>query len=123
MSHSHKEECFSDDLQEVADVLRDQRPALTPLELDRVKLRAMSGARRSTSSPQKGFFMRSRMTMLLTAGLLALGSGGALALTGGFGGQAGGSASFSQYRNCEHGKGKGQGRCHEREEHGHGHGH
>jgi hypothetical protein len=123
MSHSHNEECFSDDLQEVADVLRDQRPALTPLELDRVKLRAMSATRRSTSSTQKGFFMRSRMTMLLTAGLLALGTGGALAVNGGLPGHDGGSASFSQYRNCEHGKGKGQGRCHEREEHGHGHGH
>src|ERR1039458_5188764 len=101
MSRSHNEERFSDDLQGVADVLRDQRPALTPLELDRVKLRAMSGARRSTS-PRKGFFMRSRLTALLTVGFLAAGTGGALATFGGgdfgFGGDHGGSASWHQYR-------------------------
>lgn len=122
MTSSHREERFADDLEEVAGVLSKRRPTLDPLALDRVKLRAMSGARRSIHSPQKGFFMRSRMTILLTAGLLALGTGGALAVTGGLGGQDGGSASFSQYRNCEHGKGQGQGRCHEREEHGQGHG-
>src|SRR5665213_767319 len=100
MSRPHNKESFSDDLQGVADVLRDQRPALEPLELDRIKLRAMSGARRSTS-PRKGFLMRSRLTTFLTVGFLAVGTGGALAMFGGGGlgiGDHGGSASYHQYR-------------------------
>jgi hypothetical protein len=103
MSRSHNEERFPDDLQEVAERLRDQRPALTPLELDRVKLRAMSGARRSSPSQRKGFFMRSRFVAFLTAGMLVLGSGTAIAgfcdFGGGYGGYFNGkSASYHQYR-------------------------
>ena len=106
MSQSdHNHERISDDLQEVADVLRRRRPELEPLELDRVKLRAMSGARRSTS--QKGFRMRSRMVAFLTVGMLALGTGtataGLLNLGGGgllgiFGGGTTQSASYNQYK-------------------------
>jgi hypothetical protein len=118
MSRSNREKRFPDDLQEVAEVLQDRRPTLDPLVLDRVKLRAMSGARRSISSQDKGSFMRSRLTALLIAALLTVGTGGALALAGGGGGGGGGgSASFSQYRGCEHapnhecpGKGKGKGK-------------
>ncbi|HWY19227.1 MAG TPA: hypothetical protein VNY27_11020 [Solirubrobacteraceae bacterium] len=122
MSTPHKEERFADGLQEVADVLRDQRPELDPLALDAVKLRAMSRARRSTSSRQKGFFMRSRLTTVLTVAFLSLGTGGALAWVGGedfgLGGHDGGSASFDQYRECDHGNGRGK----DHECHGHGHG-
>jgi hypothetical protein len=103
MSRTSKEERFPEDLQEVADVLNDRRPTLDPLALDRVKLRAMSGARRSSSSRDKGFFMRSRLTTLLVAAFLTLGTGGAIAVAGGFDG-GGGSASFSQYK----GKGGGE---------------
>jgi hypothetical protein len=141
MSTPHKEERFADGLQEVADVLRDRRPTLDPLALDAVKLRAMGRARRSTTSRQKGFFMRSRLTTLLTIAFLSLGTGGALAWVGGedfgLGGHDGGSASFNQYRECDHGKGVGKDHeCHGHEgehgksgdEHGksgddHGHGH
>jgi hypothetical protein len=113
MSNSHREDRFTDDLQEVAELLRDRRPELDPLALDRVKLRAMSAARRSSSLKDRGFFMRSRLTTLLAAAFLTLGTGGALALAGGGGSghNDGGSASFSQYRTCDHGKG--QGRDHE----------
>ncbi len=82
-------------------MLRDGRPKLDPLTRDAVKLRALSGARRTTSQRQKGFPMRPRLTAFLTAGFLALGTGGALALSGGGGGAGhagGGSASFHQYR-------------------------
>jgi hypothetical protein len=108
---SNKEERFSDDLQEVADVLREQRPTLDPVALDRVKVRAMSAARRSRSSRDKGFFMRSRLTTLLVAASLTLGTGGAIALADGgandiFGG---GSAGFHQYKECDHGKDCGKG--------------
>lgn len=94
-------------------MLHDQRPELDPLALDRVKLRAMSAARRSTFSKDKGFFMRSRLTTLLAAAFLTVGTGGALALDGwdGFGHHDGGSAGFDQYHTCDHGKG--QGRDHE----------
>lgn len=117
MSSPHNEDRFSDDLQEVADVLRDQRPALTPLQLDQIKLRAMSGASRSTSTTRnRGSFMKSRLTTLIAAAFLALGTGGTLALAGGGGSggkNGGGSASFNQYH-CEHGKsceeGKGKGK-------------
>lgn len=127
MSHSSKdkEDGFSDDLQEVAGMLRDRRPALDPLALDRVKLRAMSRVRRSTSQRRKGFFMRSRLTTAVTIGFLTLGTGGAMALAGGghfggFGGGGDGSASFHQYRECDHGKGRGgDHECHGHEgEHG-----
>jgi hypothetical protein len=115
MRRSHREERFADDLQEVADVLSERRPTLDPLALDRVKLRAMSAARRSTSSREKGSFMRSRLTTLLVAAFLTLGTGGALALAGGDGGgNSGGSASFHQYR-CEHSKGHAHG-CEEGKE-------
>jgi hypothetical protein len=124
MSRTHKEERLDDGLQEVADVLHDRRPTLDPLALDAIKLRAMSRARRSTSSPAKGFFMRSRLTTALTIAFLSLGTGGALAVAGGedfgLGGHDGGSAGFNQYRECDHGKGKGKDHeCHGHEgEHG-----
>lgn len=98
MSHSHKDEHLTDDLRHVADVLRDGRPSLDPLALDRVKLRAMQAARRSTSRP-KGSFMKQRLTTLFAAGFLVLGMGGTLALAGGGDGKdGGGSASYHQYR-------------------------
>ncbi len=102
MSRSHEEERFPAELGEVAELLREQRPSLDPLALDRIKLRAMR-ASRSPSSRHGRFSMRSRLTTLIAAGLLTVGAGGAFALDGGVGGGQGhsGSASFSQY--CEHG--------------------
>jgi hypothetical protein len=100
MGRSRDRKHFPDDLQEVAEMLGDHRPALTALELDRVKLRAMSGARRS-SSRSKRSFLRSRPAMsLLTVAFLAIGTGGALAGgAGNYGGSDhGGSAGDHQYR-------------------------
>src|ERR1700693_2166483 len=107
MSPAHGPEPVPDDLRRVADALRDRRPTLDPLALDRVKLRAMTGARRSSSARGQGFFMRSRLSTVLAVGFLIRGTGGALALAGGgSGGQkGGGNASFHQYRpRCERGK-------------------
>jgi hypothetical protein len=100
MSNSHKEERMVEDLSEVADMLRDQRPTLDPLALDALKLRAMGRARGTASSQAKGFFMRSRLTTLLTIAFLGVGTGGAVAFVGGtdFGLSSGGSASCEQYR-------------------------
>ena len=105
MSSQDGEERFSDSLQEVADLLRDQRPALEPLELDRIKLRAMSRAPRSRAAGRRAF-VRSPLTSLLTLVFLIVGTGGALALGGGsvglgnlgLGSDHGGSAGFGQYR-------------------------
>jgi hypothetical protein len=104
MSQTNDHERFSEDLSEVADALRSDRQVLQPLELDRIKLRAMSGARRSTQ--QKGVsVMRSRMVGILTAGMLVLGTGTAAATVFNFGGGFLGvfgsqseSAAYSQYR-------------------------
>ena len=100
MSTSHDEERFGDELREVADALRDQRPTLDPLTLDAIKLTAMSARRRSTSSRAKGVLMRSRLTTLLTVGFLCLGTGGALAVVGGIPpfSSSDESASCTQYR-------------------------
>jgi hypothetical protein len=124
MSRSQDEECFPDDLQEVVEQLREERPSLTPLELDRVKLRAMSSARRSTSAQHKGFSMRSRLVAVLTVGMLAVGSGSAIAgffdFGGGYGGYGdGGSASYHQYRPpCQRGENFGNDRrCHKDDHH------
>jgi hypothetical protein len=103
-AHSHGD-FSSDDLRHVADALRDGRPRLDPLSLDRVKLRAMSAARRSGSAKPRGAAGQ-RLATLLTLGLLVLGTGGTLALAGGDGGS--GSAAFDQYKPpCVHGKGAG----------------
>jgi hypothetical protein len=100
MSPSHGREQLPDDLREVVHALFDGRATLDPLGLDRVKLQAMHGARRSTSSRGKGFFARSRLTTAVAVGFLSLGTGGALAIAGGgnHGKHEGHNASFSQYR-------------------------
>jgi hypothetical protein len=119
MSRSHREKDLDDDLREVVDILRSRRPTLDPLAHDAIKLRAIKRARRPASSPQKGFFMRSRLTALLTVVFLSLGTGGALACVSwvegdgfgfGFGGHDGASASCEQYR-PGHGYGD-QNHCH-----------
>jgi hypothetical protein len=105
MSHSHDEERFPYALQGIADGLREERRALTPLELDRVKRRAMGGAHRSGSSRGASFPLQPRLTSLLTSVFLALGTGGALAALGGgdlgAGAHHGGSAADEQFGQCK----------------------
>ncbi len=123
MSRSEDHERLPEDLQEVADVLRERRPSLEPLELDRIKLRAMSGARRSASSRQGRFSARSRLVAFLTVAMLALGTGSALAgffdFGGGYTGYGdGGSASWHQYRPpCRDGYGYASGKCYPNHNH------
>src|SRR3954454_844672 len=68
------------DLAGLGERLRRDRPELAPLELDRIKVNVM---RRSSAAP-KGGFMRARLTVLgfLVVGILMMGTGGALAVTG-----------------------------------------
>ena len=79
MSPRHGEEEAPDLLRDVAERLREERPELGSLELDRIKLRAMGGARRSTPSTKRGLFVRSRLVVLLTVAMLAVGTGSAMA--------------------------------------------
>jgi hypothetical protein len=77
------------DLAALGEQLRRNRPELNPLELDRIKMNVM---RRPQSAP-KGGFMRARLTILsfLVVGLLMMGTGGALAVSGFSGNSAAGS--------------------------------
>jgi hypothetical protein len=69
------------ELHDVEARLRDERPQLDSLELDRVKLRAMSAER----STQKGPLMKSRLaiTTMLVLGIFMSTTGAGLAITGG----------------------------------------
>jgi hypothetical protein len=70
--------------EQVARMLREQRPELTPVEKDRLKLRAMRAAHsRSRRAPVK-----SRLIVIATVAAMAAGTGGAIALTGGHAGNA-----------------------------------
>jgi hypothetical protein len=83
MSHFN-EKRVPDDLQDVVERLRDERPEASALELDRIKLRAMTRARgaRALRTSGKGQFMRSRLvSVALVIGLLGGGTG-AMAVTG-----------------------------------------
>jgi hypothetical protein len=100
MSTSDTGQGLGDELQSLADALRDRRPELDALALDRVKLRAFARARRAAPRRKKELFMRSRLTTVLTVVFLSAGTGGALAVAGGhvLGSDSSGSASCEQYR-------------------------
>jgi len=88
-----------DDLRDVEGWLRAEKPEVSPFELDRIKLRAMSRARPpNVSKKGKGFpVMRTKLvTMLLVLGLAV--SGGAAGVIAGKGGGGNGSAAKSEYR-------------------------
>jgi hypothetical protein len=65
---------------DVIRLLRDERPQISELELDRIKQRV----RRRARTPRKGQFMRSRLAILLTLvmGLMLSTTGAGLALQG-----------------------------------------
>jgi hypothetical protein len=79
------------DLAGLGERLRRDRPELAPLELDRIKVNVM---RRKSAAP-KGGFMRARLTILgfLVVGIVMMGTGGALAVSG----FSGGSAATAEY--------------------------
>lgn len=74
-----------DDLQDVARLLRDNRPEASGLELDSVMRQVRTRATRPSSSSSKGSTsMKSRiaMTAMLVSGLLMSGTGAGLAVSG-----------------------------------------
>jgi len=82
------------DLEGVARRLRDGRPEMTDLELERVKRRALSQATAGSWAPRKGLFMKPRIAvaLVLAVGLLASGTGATLAVI-----SESGSAAEVQY--------------------------
>jgi hypothetical protein len=95
------EEQLPAELEEFGQRLRDQRPQPSPLELDRIKTRAMTQASRAASPRMKGTPMKSRLaTILVVAGLAVGGTSGVLAATGGIPGSGGNSGSASKAQYC-----------------------
>jgi hypothetical protein len=84
------------DLEALASRLRDDRPEITGLELDRIKRRAISQAAATAGSwaPKKGLFMKPRIAvaLVLAMGLLTSGTGATLAVI-----SESGSAAQVQY--------------------------
>lgn len=89
------------ELREVDQRLRSDRPALSALELDEIKVRALESAPRSATmrfGKKKGKRMKSRLTvvMILALGLLMCGTGAALAASGSSGSGSAGSAQYPE---------------------------
>jgi hypothetical protein len=76
-------ERIPDDLGEIAELLHSRRPEAGPLELDRIKQRAMAAGRRSPGIGGGRRFMRSRVASIVLVGALLGGGTGALAAVGG----------------------------------------
>jgi hypothetical protein len=97
-----KHDAHKDELEGVAQRLRNERPELSPLELDRIKISAMSRAKAKSRRGRAG--ARRLATAGLTVGLLAAGTGGVIA--GQDHGNNGGNAADTQYgNNCTAGNG------------------
>lgn len=91
-----KYDAHKDELEGVAQRLRDERPTASPLELDRIKTTAMSRAQAGTRRGRVG--ARRLAIASLTVGLLAAGTGGVLAHKSD---KNGGNAAIAQYGgNC-----------------------
>jgi hypothetical protein len=94
-----KHDAHKDDLEGVAQRLRDERPQANPLDLDRIKTTAM--ARAKAGSRRGGAGARRFAVAGLTVGLLVATTGGVLAgQSGGHknkGGNGGGNAASAQY--------------------------
>jgi hypothetical protein len=101
---------FPPELQEIADHLRATRPALTPLEVDDLKLRLKRRAGWG-SATKRGSVMKSRLalTFVLVSGLLLTGGGGAVAVTGIAGDGDSGTAQYQQVGEEQSGGSGGQG--------------
>lgn len=89
------------ELEQFGQRLRDERPQASPLELDRIKTRAMTQATRAASVRMKGTFMKSRLAgILVVLGLLVGGTSGVLAASGGVPGSGGSSGSAPNNQYC-----------------------
>jgi hypothetical protein len=94
-----KHDAHKDELEGVAQRLRDERPQASPLDLDRIKTTAMARAKSGTARRGRAGARRLAVASL-TVGLLAATTGGVLAgQSGGHkkGGNGGGNAASAQY--------------------------
>ena len=95
MSIHRNEDRLPDDVTDVARLLSDHRSEASALELDRMKQRARAQALRTSRT--KGSTLKSRITVaLLSLGLMAAGTGGVIAASGGVPGKP--DAASSQYK-------------------------
>jgi hypothetical protein len=94
-----KDDAHMDELEDVAQRLRDERPQASPLDLDRIKTTAMARAKSGAKGGRAG--ARRLAVAGLTVGLLVATTGGVLAGEGGHGkskgGNGGGNAANAQY--------------------------
>ncbi len=94
-----KDDAHMDELEGVAQRLRDERPQASPLDLDRIKTTAMARAKSGAKGGRAG--ARRLAVASLTVGLLVATTGGVLAGEGGHGkgkgGNGGGNAANAQY--------------------------
>jgi len=94
-----KEDAHMDELEGVAQRLRDERPQASPLDLDRIKTTAMARAKSGAKGGRAG--ARRLAVAGLTVGLLVATTGGVLAGEGshgkGKGSSGGGNAANAQY--------------------------
>jgi hypothetical protein len=104
-----KNDADKEELEGVAQRLRNERPEASPLQLDQIKMSAMSRAKAGSRRHKAG--ARRLATAGLAVGLLAAGTGGVIAGAPGGGGPPGGgsiSASNTQYGgNCDINNGDG----------------
>ena len=99
-----KHDAHKDELEGVAQRLRDERPQASPLDLDRIKTTAMSRAKTGTRRGRVG--ARRLAVASLTVGLMAAGTGSVLAGVGNDSSK--GSAASAQYgSNCDTNNGNG----------------
>lgn len=89
-----KHDAHKDELEGVAQRLRDERPEANPLDLDRIKTSAMARAKAGSNRGRAG--TRRLAVLGLTAGLLVATTGGVFAWSGG-GKDSKGSAANAQY--------------------------
>src|SRR3954471_7239733 len=88
-----------EDLRDVVHRLREERTAPSAWELDELKLRAMTRARVRSSRTKGRLTMKSRaLVALITVGLMAGGTGGVIAASGGNNGNGNDDAANAQYK-------------------------
>jgi hypothetical protein len=99
-----KNDAHKDELEGVAQRLRDERPQASPLDLDRIKTTAMS---RAKAGVRRGGAGTRRLAVAgLTVGLMAAGTGSVIAGVGS-GGSKGSAASAQYGGNCDTNNGNG----------------
>lgn len=96
MTSNHDD--LTPDMREIARRLDAERPELTEMRLDELKLGILRRAGRRSSLTPRGSFMRSRaaVTLVLVLGMMFTGAGGTVAVTGLAGAGDSGTAQYGE---------------------------